>query len=310
MGKLAVTDRHSLPSLRHSFTLDFIVTANSRQVLAEDILPRIEAFLAARGVRLSTEKTVITPISQGFDFLGQTVRKPERPKGKLAKLQITPSMASCQALTAKVRTLCKQAKGTTPEKLIDTLNPVLRGWANYHRHVICGETFAKLDNFVWQRVYRWAKRRHSDKTGRWITDRSFPHCKGETWRFTDPTTGQQLIRVREAVRPQRYLKVKGAANPFDPAWEAYFQHRDRELALRASSPFRAKILRQQHGDCPRCRQVIQVEEEVELHHRDGNHQNNQWGNLVLLPPNCHRQEHYAPEPTPAASRPSRGIGHA
>jgi RNA-directed DNA polymerase len=279
-------------------------------VLAEDILPRIEAFLAARGVRLSTEKTVITPISQGFDFLGQTVRKPERPKGKLAKLQITPSMASFQALTAKVRTLCKQAKGTTPEKLIDTLNPVLRGWANYHRQVICGETFAKLDNFVWQRVYRWAKRRHSDKTGRGITDRYFPHCKGETWRFTDPTTGQQLIRVREAVRPQRYLKVKGAANPFAPAWEAYCQHRDRELALRAASPFRAKILRQQHGDCPRCRQVIQVEEEVELHHRDGNHQNNQWGNLVLLHPNCHRQEHYAPEPTPAASRPSRGIGHA
>jgi RNA-directed DNA polymerase len=289
---------------------DFLVTANSRQVLAEDILPRIAAFLAARGVRLSTEKTVITPISQGFNFLGQTVRKPERPQGKPAKLQITPSTASFQALRDKVRTLCKQTKGTTPEKLIDTLNPVLRGWANYHRHVICGETFTKLDNFVWQRVYRWAKRRHSDKTGRWITDRYFPHRQGEPWRFTDPVTGKQLLRVREAVKPQRYLKVKGAANPFDLAWEAYFQQRDCALALRASSPFRAKILRQQYGRCPGCRQVIQVEEEVELHHRDGNHQNNQWGNLVLLHPTCHRQEHYAPDPIPASSRPSRGVGHA
>jgi RNA-directed DNA polymerase len=289
---------------------DFIVTATSRQELAEVVLPRIEAFLAERGVRLSAEKTVITPLAQGFDFLGQTVRKPERPTGKPAKLQITPSKASFQALTAKVRTLCKQARGATPEKLIETLNPVLRGWANYHRHVICGETFAKLDTFVWRRVYCWAQRRHPDKTGRWLTDRYFPHRQGEPWRFTEPATGKQLLRVREAVTPQLYLKVKGEANPFDPAWEAYFQDRDRALTLRAASAFRATLLQQQHGLCPGCRQVIQVDEEVDLHHRDGNHQNNHRGNLVLLHPNCHRQEHYAPEPIPASSRPSRGVGHA
>jgi RNA-directed DNA polymerase len=176
--------------------------------------------------------------------------------------------------------------------------------------VLCGETFAKLDNFVWRRVYRWAKRRHSDKTGCWIVDHYFPHRPEETWRFTDPTTGKQLLQVREAVKPQRYLKVKGEANPFDPAWETYFQQRDRALALRASSPFRAKLLRQQHGLCLGCRQVIQVEEDVERHHRDGNHQNNQWGNLVLLHPTCHRQEHHAPEHTPASSRPARGVGQA
>ncbi|HEV8718965.1 MAG TPA: group II intron reverse transcriptase/maturase [Candidatus Binatia bacterium] len=289
---------------------DFLVTATSRHVLETVTLPRIAAFLAERGVRLSTEKTVITPLAQGFDFLGQTVRKPARPNGKPAKLQITPSKASFQALRDKVKALCKQARGHTPEQLIDTFTPVLRGWANYHRHSICGETFAKLDSFVWQRVYRWAKRRHSGKTGRWITDRYFPHRKGEPWRLTDPATGKQLLRVQEAVTPQRYLKIKGAANPFDLEWEAYFHHRDRELALRASSPFRAKILRQQDGLCPGCRQVIQVEEEVELHHRDGHHQNNQRGNLVLLHPNCHRQEHYAPEYTPASSRPSRGVGQA
>jgi RNA-directed DNA polymerase len=94
-----------------------------------------------------------------------------------------------------VRTFCKQARGATPEQLIDTLSPVLRGWANYHRYVLCGETFAKLDNFVWRRVYRWAKRRHSDKTGRWIIDRYFPHRQGEPWRFTDPATGKPLLRV-------------------------------------------------------------------------------------------------------------------
>jgi RNA-directed DNA polymerase len=238
------------------------------------------------------------------------VRKRERSDGKRAKLQITPSMASFQALKDKVRTLGKQARGATPEQLIDTLSPVLRGWANYHRYVLCGETFAQLDTFVWRRVSRGAKRRHADQTGRWIIDRYFPHGKGEPWRFTDPATGKHLLRVREVVNPQRSLKIKGEANPFDPAWETYFQDRDRKLALQASSPFRATILRQQHGLCPGGRQVLQVEEDVERPHRDGNHQHNQWGHLVLLPPPCHRQEHYAPERTPASTRPSRGGGQA
>jgi RNA-directed DNA polymerase len=289
---------------------DFIVTANSREVLEETVLPRIHAFLAARGVRLSPTKTVITHISQGFDFLGQTLRKYERPQGKPAKLQITPSKASLQAVKAKVKVLCKQSAGSTPAQLIGTLNPVLRGWANDHRHVICGTTFAQLDSFVWRRLCRWAKLRHPNKTGRWIATRYFPHDRGKSWRFTDPGTGTQILRIQEAVKPQRHIKVKGDANPFDPAWEAYFQPRDRHLTRQASSPGRANILKQQNGLCPVCRQVIQPEEALERHHRDGHHQHNHLVNLVLLHPNCHHQVHYAPGSTTDSLRPSRGVGHA
>ena len=289
---------------------DFIVTANSRQVFEETVLPRINAFLAARGVRRSPTKTVITPISQGFDFLGQTLRKYARPQGKPAKLQMTPSKTRIQALKGRVKALCKQSAGSTPAQLIGTLTPVLRGWANYHRHVICGTTFAQLDSFVWRRLCRWAKRRHPNKTGRWIAARYFPHDLGQSWRFTDPDTGTRILRMQEAVKPPRHLKVKGAANPFDPSWEAYFQHRDRQLTLHASSPGRANILRQQHGLCPVCRQVIPCEEALELHHRDGHQQHHRLVNLVLLHPTCHRQVHWAPERQTDEPRPSRGVGHA
>jgi RNA-directed DNA polymerase len=115
--------RHHLNYVR--WADDFIVTANSREVLEEVVLPRVNAFLAERGVPLTTEKTVITPISEGFDFLGQTLRKHERRNGKPAKLRITPSKASFQALKDPVRTRCKQAVGATAEALIDTLNPRL-----------------------------------------------------------------------------------------------------------------------------------------------------------------------------------------
>jgi RNA-directed DNA polymerase len=223
---------------------------------------------------------------------------------------MTPRQASVHTITTKITTLCHQAAGTTPTQLIAPLNPVLRGWANSHRHIIGGEACAQLDSFVWRRLYRWAKLRHPHKTGRWITQRYFPHQLGESWRLTDPTTGTHIIRLQETVKPQRHIKVKSDANPFDPHWEAYFQYRDRQLALKASSACRAKLLQQQTGRCPVCRQVIQCEEPLALHHRDGTHQNNRREHLVLLHPNCHRQVHYAPDSTTTVPRPSRGVGHA
>jgi RNA-directed DNA polymerase len=252
----------------------------------------------------------MTPSTKGVDCFGQTLRKLARLNGKPATLQRTPSTVSVQGITTKGKALCKQAVGATPARLIDRLNPVLRGWANYPRHVICAETFAKLDSVVWRRLYRWAKHRHPDKTGRWMTKRYFPHQLGASGRCTDPASGQQIIRGQEAVTPQRSIKIKGNANPFDPPWEASCQHRDRPRARRTTSAFRAQVLNQQQGLCPICRPVIQSEEHLALPHRDGNHQKNRRTNLVFLPPNCHRQVPYAPDSNTATSPPARGVDHA
>ena len=170
----------------------------------------------------------MTPITEGCDFLGPTLRQHERPNGKPAKLQITPSKASFQGLKTQVQALCKQAVGATPARLIERLNPVLRGWAHDHRHVIGAETCAKLASCVWRRLSRWAQHRHPDKTGRWMTHRSFPQQTGASWRCTDPMSGKQIIRVQEAGKPQRYIKIKGDAPPFAPQGEAYCQRRDRQ----------------------------------------------------------------------------------
>lgn len=120
----------------------------TRRFCKEEIIPRINAFLPPRGVALSEQKTKVTQITQGFDFLGQSIRKFER-RGQLGKIPITPSQSSLAAIKAKVKAICKAPGGLTQAQLIDNLNPVLRGWANYHRHVICAETFSKLDTHVW-----------------------------------------------------------------------------------------------------------------------------------------------------------------
>jgi RNA-directed DNA polymerase len=299
---------HNLNYVRYAD--DFSVTANNREVLAETIIPRIQAFLAERGVTLSADKTRITPLSEGFDFLGQTIRKYERPNGKPAKLQITPSQASLPAVKATIKVLCRSARGTPPAHLIAILPPVLRGWANYHRHSICAETFRKLDNYVWHRVYRWARRRHGNKAGRWLAARYFPHKPGETWRCTDPVTGAILPRVSEVVKPQRHIKGKAQASPFALEGESDFHHRDKQVAATSTTAFKGQVLRRHQGRCLGCQQVIQAEEQLERHHRDGQHQNNRLSNLVLLHPTCHRQVPSTPKRQSHCRVLPEGVGHA
>ncbi|MCP4286574.1 MAG: group II intron reverse transcriptase/maturase, partial [Gammaproteobacteria bacterium] len=256
--------KHNINFVRYAD--DFIITANNNEVL-QQLTPQIEAFLDERGVSLSKEKTKITHISEGFDFLGQNVRKHVRANGQLGKIQITPSKASFQRVIEKVKLLTKRHRGATPKVLIEKLNPVLRGWANYHRHVICGETFGKLDSYVWGRLYRWCKRRHPDKTGRWIAERYFLNRGSHKWRFTDPGTGTSLIKVAEEVKHKRHVKIRSAANPFDPEWDTYFEDRDRKQVFTLTAAFTAKVYMVQDGICPGCRQLIQHDEETVLYHR-------------------------------------------
>ena len=109
---------------------DFIVSGVSKEILEQKVKPAIEAFLAERGLEFSPEKTLIRHISQGFDFLGQNVRK----YGD--KLLIKPSRKSVSSLLQKVSQIFNEGKGGSQAELIMRLNPVIRGWGMYHRHVV------------------------------------------------------------------------------------------------------------------------------------------------------------------------------
>ncbi|KAF9370373.1 hypothetical protein CPC16_003745, partial [Podila verticillata] len=116
---------------------DFIVTGTSKEFLENEVLPVIKEFLSERGLSLSPEKTKITNIAQGFDFLGQNVCKYN------GKLLIKPSKKNIQAVLTKIRSIIKDNKAAKQINLIRLLNPVIKGWANYHRHVVAKETFVK-----------------------------------------------------------------------------------------------------------------------------------------------------------------------
>ena len=157
---------------------DFIITGHSKEWLENEVKPAVVEFLAERGLILSPEKTKITHIKDGFDFLGWNIRKYS------GKLLMRPSKANVKAHLDKIREVIKANKTAKQAVLIRLLNPVLRGWANYHRHVVAKETFARIDHHVWSMLWRWAVRRHPRKGARWVKEKYFKTKGPRNWAFT------------------------------------------------------------------------------------------------------------------------------
>ena len=203
---------------------DFIVTADSKEVLEEDVIPLLERFLEKRGLELSPTKTVVTHIEDGFDFLGQTVRK---YNGKYIS---KPSKKALHAFLQEVRRVIKEHAGTAGA-LVIKLNPLIRGWANYHRHAASGTTFCYVDYQVWEALWRWAVRKHPHKGRRWVARKYFRTTADRSWVFTGQVAGREgkpkemRLFYAASLPIRRHTLIKGAAHPFDPEWQAYFQAR-------------------------------------------------------------------------------------
>ena len=270
---------------------DFIVTGKSKELLETEVLPLLNAFMAERGVALSEEKTLITHIDNGFDFLGQNVRKYN------GKLLIKPSNKNVKAFLGKVREVLTRHKMAPAWLIVQWLNPKIRGWANYHRHVVSSETFSYVDHRIWQMLWRWARRRHSNKPRQWVAKKYFGRVGGREWVFggLKPDGVMHHLLLASQVSIKRHVKVKGDANPYDQSQEQYFEKRQLER-LKENRLWFGKLRliweRQKHR-CPLCGQPFRDDDDWDLHHivyrtRGGG---DEAENLMMLHPNCHRQYH-------------------
>ena len=274
---------------------DFIITGSSQAVLEQEVQPLVEHFLHERGLELSKAKTNITHIEHGFDFLGQNVRK------YAGKLLIKPAPKKVHTFLGNIRHIVKANKQATAGHLIAQLNPVIRGWANYHRHVVSKATFHKVDTAIFQTLWSWATRRHPKKPGRWIAQKYFPTRHGRRWTFVGTRVGrrgqpQELTLCRAGDVPiQRHVKIKGTANTYDPQWEVYFEER---LGVKMTHALKGRrqllyLWKQQDGLCPGCHQPITRLTGWHNHHRVWRTHggSDTADNRVLLHPTCHRQVH-------------------
>ena len=277
---------------------DFIVTGNSKELLENEVRPLVDKFLSARGLELSPAKTSITHIDKGFDFLGVSIRKFN------GKLLVKPSKKNVKACIDKVRKAIKDNKTAKQINLIKMLNPMIRGWANYHKTVTAKATFRYVDNEIWLSLWQWAKRRHPDKSPFWIKEKYFKTVGNRNWVFAadDPERSNPDGKPYVAslfwasdVPIKRHIKIIGAANPFDPKFETYFEER-MTSKMRAKLEGNKRLLRlwlNQGGNCPVCRQNITDDTQWRLHYIvpkvDGGRSN--VSNLRLMHHCCHKKVH-------------------
>jgi RNA-directed DNA polymerase len=204
---------------------DFIVTASNQTILTEKVQPAIERFLNSRGLSLSPEKTKITAIETGFDFLGFNVR---HYKGKLL---IKPAKQAIKAILLTLKQRVKDNLHLTPGQLIRHLNPIIQGWCNYYKHVVAKKTFYYLQHRVFLLLMYWIKRRHPNKSVGWRVKKYFIRQGTRAWVFSGTVQTQKagtkkvtLYAAGDTVI-KRHVKVRAQANPFLPEYFGYFRMR-------------------------------------------------------------------------------------
>ena len=265
---------------------DFIITSAEKEVLEREIKPMLVEFLAERGLELSEEKTVITHIDDGFDFLGFNIRK---FKGVLLT---QPSKKCVKKFLDGIRYTIDSNKSCRQETLIRLLNPKITGWANYYRCGASSKTFRRVDDQIFRKLWQWAKRRHPKKGKRWIANKYFHFYKTRRWRFlveSEKNGRKDIFPLKLAFETKilRHKKIKSEANPFDAEWKEYFEERMTYKML-LSLKGRKSLLymwNKQERKCPLCGQTITAETQWNVREQKEN------GQIVryLVHDKCYKQ---------------------
>jgi RNA-directed DNA polymerase len=273
---------------------DFIVTARDKGSLEKSQI-QIQQWLSERGLELSAEKTLITSMEDGFDFLGFNHRHYN------GKLLIKPSKKKVLDFCKRIGKEIKALNGCEQEIVIRRLNPILRGFANYYKGVVSKEIFSLISHRVWQNLWSWAKRRHPNKNSKWIRKRYFKTFKGDKWTFATTTSDRRGKEMDLILYPiaytsiERHVKVKGEASPDDPSLREYWEKRHQKYGKshweRNSRNY--KIAQNQNWKCPICDEPLFNGEEIETHHIVPVAQGglDDLENLQHLHKACHKQEH-------------------
>ena len=285
------TDRVRAACVRYAD--DFVIFHQDRDTL-EQIKAVVEAWLAKAGLSLNQEKTRIAHTlcgqKPGFDFLGFTFRHHRVGKHKTGKnthgdalgftTVITPSKQAQRNHLVKLKSMLKKSYSLSGREVIKKLNPLIRGWCHYHRHVQSQQVFARMDHLLAIKLRKWQFRKHQG-TGKKALQRRY-------WDgYTFMSGGRALVHYG-ATEIVRHRKVAADRSPYDGDW-LYWSIRYRTNRLwRGRS---VKLHQRQQGRCGRCGLHFQSGDKVEEHHQDRDWRNNQLSNLLLVHKHCHYAIH-------------------
>ena len=271
---------------------DFIITGISKELLTDRVLPVVKVFMAERGLQLSEDKTLITHIEDGFDFLGQNLRKYN------GKMIIKPSKKNVKAFLRGIRDYLNSHKTAPPAVVISQLNPKIRGWCNYHRWICASESFKYVDYRIWKMLWQWCRRIHSNLRKRWVRSKYFKTVNNRNWVFSAPTSdGKDYYRLLYAgdFKVEKHIKIQAKTNCYPPEDELYYEDlktRRLKQSVAGNQKLKRLVIRQS-GKCTVCKQAFNRRDIWDVHYIirrvDGGSDN--LSNLEMLHMNCHKQLH-------------------
>jgi RNA-directed DNA polymerase len=265
---------------------DFIITGDTKELLEQKVKPLVSQFLAERGLMLSEEKTKITHINEGFDFLGFNVRK----FGDTLLTQ--PAKDRIKRMLSKVKYEIKRFRGDAQHELIMRLNPILNGWANYYKYSAASNVFRKADHQIFKKLWQWALRRHGNKCKGWIKDRYFHKIDGRDWVFAVKKKNEKKeeyyvpATILFHTKIQKYPQLKCDVNPFDPEWRQYLEKR-RTAKMKMSFKGKKSLIamwERQKRNCVLCGEPITAETAWHTMNRQENGKNH----LCLVHDSCYQ----------------------
>jgi RNA-directed DNA polymerase len=207
---------------------DFICTADSKEILETKVQPAIINFLKERGLELSFEKTKITHIHDGFDFLGFNIRKYKE------KLLIKPNSSSIKKFSESIQETIQKLGNSSTASLIATLNSKIRGWTNYYRGCVAKKIFNDIDKIIFDNIWKMLKRKHPKKSTSWIRERYFTSIGSKNWCFFSKAKTKKgikcyILKKASQTRIKRHIKIRNKATPFDKSFDHYFAMRANKM---------------------------------------------------------------------------------
>lgn len=284
---------------------DFVVAGNDlKQLQLCEI--KVKTFLENRGLKISETKSGYSTVEKGFDFLGfrfKEIPDLNRAKGtKKGVFLVKPTPENVNRIQKKIRTTVNENSKASSGRLIQLLNPIVRGWAEHFRTVSSSRAFRRVSRHCFDVLFRWARRKHRQLGGKAIAMRYWKSIwvgkRHIRWIFfgKDDRGGEiNLFDIgRQSIIRHQMISIKPPApNPYLLADAEYFESRgSKSLAWSALLDFRKKrLLKKQSGLCWACKVPVNHKQVLEIHHITplsvgGTHEVK---NLAVLHRECHRQ---------------------
>ena len=232
---------------------------------------------------------------------GNTASLPDNVRRYSTKCLTKPQTEKVHAKLREIKSWLDKHPNVKSDAVIDVLNPILHGWANYYKHGVSKEVFAYFDHRMIQMLMRWTKKRHPKKGIRWIISRYFTRVGGDNWIFYARTTDRRgkptvhhLYKMAHT-KIVRHVKVRGTASPDDPALTDYWAARTTKQGkiYLDDAPRKRRLAERQKWLCPVCHEHLFNGERRNVHHiervTDGG--TDEQDNLQLIHDACHQQIH-------------------